>query len=650
MFIILVLTLLGVSSSLNANAQSGITNDDPPITEDALLFDAKWYADDMNVSVEEAYKRLSLQKPFGIINEQLLNNEAETFAGAYIQHEPGYRFIARFTGDFKGDIQTYLFDDSLTQYVEVDTTAQYSLAELKEAQLIMIDKLDALEIKFETGIKVRANAVELYVTDIDALNESLDSRSETLSPVINIIELEQFSTEEANVYAGLELVPCTSGFSVRHSDGTLGILTAAHCTPDPPDAPIYFEGIELILRQWNYGGPHDVQWRTTPGFTVRNLMFDGTYNRYVRGIKLRDQQVEEEYVCKHGKITEYTCGFIDHKNHRPPPDNGATFSATFIYVRSAGENLSEVGDSGAPWFSGNTAYGVHRSGLGDDATYMAIDYITVLDVDVLVTTDLNNHPVADFDGSEDTDISVFRPSNGNWYIMGQGSTSWGVAGDIPVPGNYAGDGDYGNADIAFYRPSNGKWYIHGKDPINFGISGDVPMQCDYDGDDVDNIAVYRPSNGNWYIMGQGFTPWGLAGDIPVPADYDGDGDCDIAVYRPSNGNWYIMGQSFITWGLAGDIPIPGDYDGDGDADIAVYRPSNQNWYIKDHQVSPIKWGYANDIPVPGDYDGDGSLDIAVLRPSNGKWYIMGQSPISWFVAGDYPLPVRDTNADGDVYH
>ncbi|OQY33655.1 MAG: hypothetical protein B6I38_03335 [Anaerolineaceae bacterium 4572_5.1] len=41
--------------------------------------------------------------------------------------------------------------------------------------------------------------------------------------------------------------------------------------------------------------------------------------------------------------------------------------------------------------------------------------------------------VADFDGDGDTDISVYRPSNGKWYVMGQAFTSWGLTGDIPSP-------------------------------------------------------------------------------------------------------------------------------------------------------------------------------------------------------------------------
>ncbi len=251
---------------------------------------------------------------------------------------------------------------------------------------------------------------------------------------------------------------------------------------------------------------------------------------------------------------------------------------------------------------------------------------------------------SDFDGDRDTDISVYRPSNGKWYVYGQAPVSWGVPGDIPVPGVYSG---CGFTDKAVFRPSNGKWYLQGLSPVSWGQPGDIPVQADYNGDGLTDIAVLRPSNGNWYIKDQGHISWHNSGDIPVPCDYSGDFMDEIAVYRPSNGKWYILGQVPISWGHSGDIPVPADYDGDGSCDIAVYRPSNGKWYIMG--FGNIKWGLSGDIPVPGDYDGCGDAEIAVLRPSNGKWYIKDMGTFKWYGTGDYPLPVRDTNADGDPY-
>lgn len=266
-------------------------------------------------------------------------------------------------------------------------------------------------------------------------------------------------------------------------------------------------------------------------------------------------------------------------------------------------------------------------------------------VPVTLTVESERAVRADFDGDGDTDISVFRPSNGNWYVLDQGSTSWGLSGDRPVPADYDGDGQ---TDIAVYRPSNGKWYLQGQTPIRWGTVGDVPLPCDYDGDGVEDIAVYRPSNGSWYIYGQGSASWGFPDDIPVPADYDGDGSCDIAVYRPSNGKWYIYGQGSTSWGFAGDLPVPADYDGDGADEVAVYRPATGKWYV--FGMGDTSWGLTGDIPVPGDYDGDGVDEMAVLRESNGRWYVQGMDNQKWYLSGDYPLPARDTNSDGSPHH
>jgi FG-GAP repeat len=80
-----------------------------------------------------------------------------------------------------------------------------------------------------------------------------------------------------------------------------------------------------------------------------------------------------------------------------------------------------------------------------------------------------------------------------------------------------------------YRPSNGGWYIL-QSSGNFstyvsylwGVGGDVPVTGDFDGDGKTDIAVYRPSNGGWYILksSTGYAAyvtymWGLPGDIPV---------------------------------------------------------------------------------------------------------------------------------------
>jgi len=140
---------------------------------------------------------------------------------------------------------------------------------------------------------------------------------------------------------------------------------------------------------------------------------------------------------------------------------------------------------------------------------------------------VNRGETADFDGDGRSDLSIFRPSTGTWWILQSGSNTltnrqFGLNGDRVVPGDYDGDA---RTDLAIFRPSTGLWWIENSSTslisiINWGLTDDKPVPGDYDGDGRTDIAVYR--DGVWYIIqsssgGVAYQHFGLSTDIPIAA-------------------------------------------------------------------------------------------------------------------------------------
>jgi hypothetical protein len=164
----------------------------------------------------------------------------------------------------------------------------------------------------------------------------------------------------------------------------------------------------------------------------------------------------------------------------------------------------------------------------------------------------------------------------------------------------------------------------------YGRAGDIPIKGDFNGDGRLDFVVQRTSDaggGGLYFINYSNTPaaniddavrFGLSSDIIVPGDYDGDGRTDIATLHPtgtsptSNYGIYIRtanGEILLydfRYGYVSDIPIPGDYNGDGKTDIAFYRQSERTFYIRFSGVSENAAYYSfgafsnsNDLPAAG---------------------------------------------------
>jgi hypothetical protein len=215
----------------------------------------------------------------------------------------------------------------------------------------------------------------------------------------------------------------------------------------------------------------------------------------------------------------------------------------------------------------------------------------------------------------------------------------GIAGDIPVVGDWNGNGV---SKIGIYR--NGTWLLDfngngtfdGSDKVyQFGgIAGDVPVVGDWNGTGYSKVGLFR-SGFLWILDTNGtgavdagddvFAFGGVAGDKPIVGDWNGSGTSKVGVVRSgflwildTNGNKLFDGTGagnddvFAFGGVAGDVPLVGDWNNSGFTNVGVFR-SGFYWVLAANRVAPYTGtqgtvavgsafafgGAAGDVPVVG---------------------------------------------------
>jgi hypothetical protein len=446
-------------------------------------------------------------------------------------------------------------------------------------------------------------------------------------------------------------------------NGTLMVLT----NPDQPCCPIYRD--VYVERFWNYSG--EGAWMTwADGYHGCNLsssqvffynstsrwLFDNA-TAYFKGFNYSGWQsdgVVREYFnyCDQAYPVAATDGFIDLAT-RDEGDN----RITVLYNQSEADTalvpgpytvLGNFADN-QPFFwgsglatpvhlnSGNQPYDGHVWATGARNNSSRYIYpagtFTIRAESTLnnMRANYNPGPGADFTGET---VSAYRtitivPVTGKIGVV-RSNTSWLL--------DASGNGAFGAGDRTY----------------TFGKAGDVPVTGDWDGDGTTEIGVVRSST-SWlldksgdgkYGAGDLSYSFGKAGDVPVTGDWDGDRTTEIGVVR-SGTSWlldrsgdgkYGAGDLSYAFGKAGDKPVTGDWDGDGTTEIGVVR-SNTTWLLDKSGDGKYgagdltyTFGKASDVPVASDWNADGTTEIGVVR--SGASWLLDKSGDGKYGAGD----------------
>ena len=182
--------------------------------------------------------------------------------------------------------------------------------------------------------------------------------------------------------------------------------------------------------------------------------------------------------------------------------------------------------------------------------------------------------------------------------------------------------------------------------FQYGLAGDVPVMGDFANSGVRTPGMVRGTRHGvagtenrlmWYLRqveGPGdpdlVVRYGRAGDIPIVGDWNGNGVHTIGVVR---GNRWLLRNSNtsgsatydFTFGRAGDIPVVGDWNGDGRTGIGVVR--GNRWLLRDSPSSgsaqyDFTFGDGNGTPITGDWNGNGRTGVGWFN--GGTWQLRSE--------------------------
>ncbi len=183
----------GVAEQGNTGTPSGRGKPRILSEEEALREDARWYARDMGVSLDEAVRRLKMQDDTlpSDLERELKESEGDAFAGLWLRHKPDYGLTVATAGDpgaMMQKIEPFVAGTQWEGKVNVEQV-EASEAQLNAARAEAERIIDRLGIsRVSSDLNVFKNRAEFYVPDKTKFERRLNASGLELPEHVAVIE------------------------------------------------------------------------------------------------------------------------------------------------------------------------------------------------------------------------------------------------------------------------------------------------------------------------------------------------------------------------------------------------------------------------------------------------------------------------------
>ncbi|MDO4901364.1 S1 family peptidase [Actinomyces sp.] len=370
------LTLL-VAGSFTISPARAETDDARSAAEEAeaIAVDVDVLAQDLGISEDLAEAWVDGQQEFVDAVDYAIEYAGDQyFSSAWTPDEQeltGFKGWVSFKGEPPADVTSEF--SSLPFPVEVRTDAEHSEAELEEIrQQVMSELYEAADLEGLTGDFTDDGGLEIEyeMADSESTSDSEEFEAQ-LKEILDAAPIEATAEEamdiepvEEVVRGGTTISGCTLGFTATRGR-MRGAITAGHC-PNRAGRPTGSNANLGFVRE-HIGRYGDIQLHSTTDSTRNEVRI--SRNGAVRKITRTGQALKGMVVCNYGRSRAFSsCTRIRNANH-------AFYSSNRVYVGQMVQTsgaFTNPGDSGGPWYIGNSALGIHFGKSGGYSTYTRI--------------------------------------------------------------------------------------------------------------------------------------------------------------------------------------------------------------------------------------------------------------------------------------